>query len=63
LLFCPETIRISVELTPTRTTPARLGKQSAKLGRDAWLQTRGQPLPICFSLESARTTARAGACV
>jgi type VI secretion system protein ImpH len=48
-LFCPETIRVSVELTPTNTPPARLGARGARLGRDAWLPDRGRPHPICFA--------------
>jgi len=48
-LFCPETIRVSLELTPTSTPPARLGARGALLGRDAWLRSRGRPHPICFA--------------
>jgi type VI secretion system protein ImpH len=55
LLFCPETVQIAVELTPTHTPPSRLGFPSCSLGRSAWLGGRGRPLPVRFGIEPNRT--------
>jgi type VI secretion system protein ImpH len=53
-LFCPETVRLAVELTPSTTPPTRLGARDASLGRATWLQGLGRPQTICFSLPFAR---------
>ena len=54
-LFCPETIRVAVELTADSTPTARLGANGAQLGHDAWLCGRGRPHAIRFALEASST--------
>jgi type VI secretion system protein ImpH len=55
-LFCPETIRVAVELT-TRSTPfSQLGAGGALLGRDTWLHGRARPRAVRFVLHPAHTT-------
>ena len=54
LLFCPETVQLSVELTPSHTPSSRLRTDTAILGRNAWLGGRGRPLPVRFPIEAPR---------
>jgi type VI secretion system protein ImpH len=49
-LFCPETIRIAVELTASTTPVVQLGANGALLGRGTWLRGHVRPRAICFSL-------------
>jgi type VI secretion system protein ImpH len=51
-LFCPETIAITVELTPSAARPTPLGRGASRLGRSARLKGRGRVPSFRFPLSS-----------
>jgi predicted component of type VI protein secretion system len=51
LLLVPETVRATIELTPTRASSASLRHPHARLGKNAWLGGRGRPKPVRVKLE------------
>lgn len=53
-LFCPETVQVVIELTPTHTPPARLGTSDNRLGRGAWLRSRTRPATLRFVFDPSR---------
>jgi type VI secretion system protein ImpH len=51
LLLVPETVRTTIELTPTHAPSAPLGSTNARLGKSSWLGGRGSPKPVRVKVE------------
>jgi type VI secretion system protein ImpH len=52
-LFAPETVCVTLELTPSQTPRTRLGRTEARLGTRSWLGGSANPKPVRFKAQSS----------
>lgn len=53
LLFTPEAVRVTLELTPTHAPSTRLGQPHARLGRSTWLGAGTRPVAVRMKAEQS----------